>query len=194
MYSKKSITRSETAHRSLNSSIDQHRCADEMPHSMDTILDFQSNAHSPPDACARPVVKHCWYGLIGVSLLVSSYPTRYATVTNTYTDMACDLTNQVSVLQGLIYTIATSDGPVYWEPSQPASEDTSSLLNMASAAVHQSAGAHTTSFEPLTSAVQGGVTKHHVQTKLNYYKPNADGSPPAPAVSIVATIPRASPC
>jgi hypothetical protein len=52
---------------------------------------------------------------------------------------------------------------------------------MASAAVQQSAGAHTTTFEPLTT-VQSGVTKHHVHTKLNYYKPNADGSPPAPAV------------
>lgn len=53
---------------------------------------------------------------------------------------------------------------------------------MASAAVQQSGGAHTTTFEPLTT-VQSGVTKHHVHTKLNYYKPNADGSPPAPAVS-----------
>lgn len=51
---------------------------------------------------------------------------------------------------------------------------------MASAAVQNFTGGHTTSFEPLTT-VQSGVTKHHVFTKLNYYKPNDDGSPPAPA-------------
>lgn len=50
---------------------------------------------------------------------------------------------------------------------------------MASAAVEQSTGAHTTTFEPLTT-VQTGVTKHHVRTILNYHKPNADGSPPHP--------------
>ncbi|KPI42179.1 uncharacterized protein AB675_5458 [Cyphellophora attinorum] len=48
---------------------------------------------------------------------------------------------------------------------------------MASAAVDQSAGGHTTTFEPLTT-VQTGVTKHHVRTILNYHKPNEDGSPP----------------
>jgi hypothetical protein len=51
---------------------------------------------------------------------------------------------------------------------------------MASAAVQNFTGGHTTSFEPLNT-VQSGVSKHNVFTKLNYYKPNEDGSPPAPA-------------
>jgi hypothetical protein len=50
-------------------------------------------------------------------------------------------------------------------------------VTMASAAVDQSTGGHTTTFEPLTT-VQTGVTKHHVRTILNYHKPNEDGSPP----------------
>lgn len=51
---------------------------------------------------------------------------------------------------------------------------------MASAAVENFTGGHSTSFEPLTT-VQSGTVKHHAHTHLNYYKPNADGSPPAPA-------------
>lgn len=51
---------------------------------------------------------------------------------------------------------------------------------MASAAVQQSSGAHTTTFEPLTT-VQSGITKHDVHTTLNYHKPNPDGTPPAPS-------------
>lgn len=51
---------------------------------------------------------------------------------------------------------------------------------MASAAVENFPGGHTTSFEPLTT-VQTGTTKHHVNTHLNYFKANEDGSPPAPA-------------
>jgi len=57
---------------------------------------------------------------------------------------------------------------------------------MASAAV-QHPGGHSTSFEPLTTELKGSSAprpqaeeKHHVQTKLNYYKDPGDGSEPAP--------------
>lgn len=52
---------------------------------------------------------------------------------------------------------------------------------MAQAAVQQPGG-HSTSFEPLTTQVNGPSAtkqeKHHVQTTLNYYKDT--GGPPAP--------------
>ena len=55
---------------------------------------------------------------------------------------------------------------------------------MASTAVQQPGG-HSTSFEPLTTQLKGSSApqqgKHHVQTKLNYYKDPGDGSPPAPS-------------
>ncbi len=55
---------------------------------------------------------------------------------------------------------------------------------MASAAVQQPGG-HSTSFEPLTTQVKETTPKqapqkHHVQTKLNYYKDPGDGSAPPP--------------
>lgn len=55
---------------------------------------------------------------------------------------------------------------------------------MASAAVQQPTG-HSTSFEPLTTQLKGTSgpqqEKHHVQTKLNYYKDPGDGSAPEPS-------------
>lgn len=58
---------------------------------------------------------------------------------------------------------------------------------MASAAVQQPTG-HSTSFEPLTTQVKGSSLtsqpeKHHVQTKLNYYKYPGDGSRPPPNIA-----------
>ncbi|KAG9793214.1 high affinity methionine permease, partial [Aureobasidium melanogenum] len=59
-------------------------------------------------------------------------------------------------------------------------------ITMASAAVQQPTG-HSTSFEPLTTQVKSYVAsqpeKHHVQTKLNYYKDPGDGSRPAPNIA-----------
>lgn len=49
---------------------------------------------------------------------------------------------------------------------------------MASTAVQHTPG-HSTTFEPLSPATATGK-KHDVQTTLNYYKENADGSPPEP--------------
>lgn len=51
---------------------------------------------------------------------------------------------------------------------------------MAPAIIQQQPSGNVTTFEPLTT-VQSGPVKHHVHTKLNYFKPNEDGSPPAPA-------------
>lgn len=51
---------------------------------------------------------------------------------------------------------------------------------MAPVAIQQSLDTVTT-FSPLTT-VQSSPSKHHVQTKLNYYKPNEDGSPPEPTI------------
>jgi len=57
---------------------------------------------------------------------------------------------------------------------------------MASAAVSQLTTGHSTSFEPLTTQLKGAAaslasSKHHVKTKLNYYKDPGDGSAPAPS-------------
>lgn len=54
---------------------------------------------------------------------------------------------------------------------------------MASTAVQQPGG-HSTSFEPLTTQLNGASApqqeKHHVNTHLNYYKDPGDGSAPHP--------------
>ncbi|KIV80786.1 hypothetical protein PV11_08262 [Exophiala sideris] len=56
---------------------------------------------------------------------------------------------------------------------------------MASAAVQQPSGSHSTSFEPVTTQSKASAAphqeKHHVQTSLNYYKDPGDGSAPAPS-------------
>jgi len=56
-------------------------------------------------------------------------------------------------------------------------------FTMASAEVQQPTG-HSTSFEPVNTQLKTSSTsqvKHHVHTKLNYYKDPGDGSPPPPS-------------
>ena len=52
---------------------------------------------------------------------------------------------------------------------------------MASAAV-QLPGGHSTTFEPLTATTSRGTTKHHVATRLNYFKDPGDGREPEPNI------------